>query len=1000
MANIVLNANESFTIASGNTGRVFGTASSSETVTVRRGATAELQADFTAHWDVVKIDGNAEAYSLTTSGATVTISDGATRVALPAGPAPTDVVFADARLPLRLAAADNQEIRLGETDITGATNADLPGADGGHGGLPVRALTPGVDELSGDALDNAFLARPGTVQDADVVRGGRGFDVLRVQAESAPFTLGPDLSLPEFDLSGVAASPSSQAITIAPGVLDGALFREGVIDLSGDTNAKGQNVVDVSSTGQFGKPGARAFDITGSAGPDRLTGGGAPDRIVGGPGKDTLTGNGGEDTFAGSLAGLDQDTITDFTAGDRIHLTQIALDELQVTTEPVDRGLDVVLEGPETTATVTLENASGTVLTEPAVEGGVAIRPGGEKFQLTAEADDVVEGTDLPDTIVAPPGTLQADDTVDGQGGTDRLQLAPDGAAYTIGPGAWRSLASVEHIQTTATAAAIDLTFGADLNDAGVHRIDLAGDTANGGENTIDLSSLDVAADAVRQFLGSAGDDRVFLGTDRQVELLTYPTYQDGERQDGLLDGGPGQDTLSFARSQDPNEKDIDLDDVAGFEVFVGSDTSDRVSLGAGGFDELRTGDGADSVRLGNLRFDDEGGLVIGENAAPAPSRIDLGSGPAGSDVYDADSLDLNLSEVTPADLETFDVSQFATGLDVLKLRFAWSDAPETVAFTTDPETAAENTVQVQDGLSSIQLEGATAPAVGTYDFSGIARDASSEDVFRIDTQGLSQQAELTVHGTDGADRIIPADNAREDIIRGGGGDDRIDGDLGADELYGDGENDQLVGGEGDDTLYGGQGQDVLNGREGNDILNGGSGSDELRGFSGADEFEVAFGQKDPDTIQDYAPSEGDTIDFTGASDVAGVADPDTFKTYAAPREDGSDFGANFGFIVVDNAGSDIGDAPGLTPADVETYLTDIEAGSGETKLLHGTNTTEEVFYLAVSDGRETGVFRVDAAGGDGDLQVDAGAISQVIRLQGVESAGTLTAAQFEDFTA
>ena len=75
-------------------------------------------------------------------------------------------------------------------------------------------------------------------------------------------------------------------------------------------------------------------------------------------------------------------------------------------------------------------------------------------------------------------------------------------------------------------------------------------------------------------------------------------------------------------------------------------------------------------------------------------------------------------------------------------------------------------------------------------------------------------------------------------------------------------ENDDiLVGGVGSDTLIGGAGNDALNGGSGNDILIGGIGSDTFTGGSGADTFVLdSF-----DSITDFNPQEGDTIQISGS---------------------------------------------------------------------------------------------------------------------------------------
>lgn len=68
-----------------------------------------------------------------------------------------------------------------------------------------------------------------------------------------------------------------------------------------------------------------ANTLAGEQGNDTLVGGGGNDRLIGGSGADTLTGGAGRDTFAGTAADLNGDTITDFTNGDRIVISDATL---------------------------------------------------------------------------------------------------------------------------------------------------------------------------------------------------------------------------------------------------------------------------------------------------------------------------------------------------------------------------------------------------------------------------------------------------------------------------------------------------------------------------------------------------------------------------------------------------------------------------------------------------------------------------------------------------
>lgn len=111
-----------------------------------------------------------------------------------------------------------------------------------------------------------------------------------------------------------------------------------------------------------------------------------------------------------------------------------------------------------------------------------------------------------------------------------------------------------------------------------------------------------------------------------------------------------------------------------------------------------------------------------------------------------------------------------------------------------------------------------------------------------------SQNSE-TINGTNGWDYLI-----------GYGGDDTINGFDGNDYLIAGNGGGYVVlnGGDGNDYLWAGNnGFASLNGNAGNDHLIGGSGTVIMVGGTGADLFECGTGMN---YIQDYNPSEGDTV--------------------------------------------------------------------------------------------------------------------------------------------
>lgn len=92
-----------------------------------------------------------------------------------------------------------------------------------------------------------------------------------------------------------------------------------LVDLSGDTDAEGENLVDLSND----TVDAAEIAVTGSAGSDTIIGNNVANIIIGGAGADTLTGGADADTFVlleelnseAAVIGVFRDTITDFQVG-------------------------------------------------------------------------------------------------------------------------------------------------------------------------------------------------------------------------------------------------------------------------------------------------------------------------------------------------------------------------------------------------------------------------------------------------------------------------------------------------------------------------------------------------------------------------------------------------------------------------------------------------------------------------------------------------------------
>jgi len=134
--------------------------------------------------------------------------------------------------------------------------------------------------------------------------------------------------------------------------------------------------------------------VNGTAGADSLSGGDGDDVLIGGAGADTLTGGPGADRFRGTLAGLDGDTIADFSpAADAILLTGWPADALAVR---FDAAMGMLLiDSGTTTARLTLPDLGPATRLPRLIPhpDGVEIRLDGSVLSLAAAVVDGVEGT-------------------------------------------------------------------------------------------------------------------------------------------------------------------------------------------------------------------------------------------------------------------------------------------------------------------------------------------------------------------------------------------------------------------------------------------------------------------------------------------------------------------------------------------------------------------------------------------------------------------------------
>ena len=203
----------------------------------------------------------------------------------------------------------------------------------------------GSDQLYGGAGDDFLHSYPiFDLHPSDVIDGGAGFDTLEFWARNYTGSITIDLNSTTGTIRNVEQihfTGGSGQNHVSGGAGNDTLWggvsndyfdgRGGDDDIrAGDGNdvligGAGNDFLDGGNGGDSLSGGDGNDLLQGWGGNDNLNGGLGDDELFGADGTDSMTGGAGNDLFYGSVADMNGDTITDFSAGDRIILLDATL---------------------------------------------------------------------------------------------------------------------------------------------------------------------------------------------------------------------------------------------------------------------------------------------------------------------------------------------------------------------------------------------------------------------------------------------------------------------------------------------------------------------------------------------------------------------------------------------------------------------------------------------------------------------------------------------------
>jgi Ca2+-binding RTX toxin-like protein len=643
---------------------------------------------------------------------------------------------------------------LGNDVLIGNGGADVLRGGAGNDTL-VIANTAFLRIDGGDGLDTLTFSGGINMTDADF-RQIDGIESIKLANGATTLILGAN---------------ASHAIDALQVTVDGAAVTNATVNIDGTFLPRALSV-------NLANDAANVM-LTGGSGNDTLVGGKGDDFFDGGAGADAITGGGGNDTvsYLSSALAVGVNLATGLGSGGATGDTLISIENVWGSNQ------GDVLTGND--GANTLSGFSGNDTLDGAGGDDLVIGGPGNDVAFLGAGNDVFQWNQG-----------DANDTVDGQGGVDRLDF--NGASFA------------EKVDISANGTHVRLTRDVDNVNMDLNDVENTTFNALGGADVInvnDLSGTDVTDVIIRlagtlggntgdnqvdQTIvnGSNGDDVVgilgqngFLAVAGLAALVSIST---SEATDALIvKGGAGNDNLSAVTLPAGNTA-LTLDGGPGNDTLVGSLGAD-VLLGGDGNDTLTGGPGNDALIGGagnDIYFVDGAGDGVIENANEGTDTV-----------FSTDHLRLSANVENLVLQGSADLQGYGNGLNNVLTGNAGSNLLDGDAGADVMVGGAGNDAYFVDNAGDVVVENANEGNDVVFSTAHLRLAAN------VETLVLQGNADLQGYG-----------NNLNNSLYGNAGNNLLDGDAGADVM---------VGGAGNDVYFVDNAGDVVieNPNEGNDVV-------------------------------------------------------------------------------------------------------------------------------------------------------------------------------------